>query len=120
MFHLITLVNLALNYSVKQQKLVSLKQRARVNNRLFLASDFLKMCSCLFCVVDIHIIKAICHCFQIIDQTSVGTFDVAMETLENKVKMHFFLIFYMFLLFSEILIKIAIPHHPRTNTKLLL
>ena len=46
-------------------------------------------------VVYIHMIKAICHMFKTYDQTSVGTFDVANETLENKVKMPVFMIFYV-------------------------
>ena len=40
-------------------------------------------------------------------QTSVGTFDVTMETLEIKVKIQFFIIFHILLLSSEILIKIS-------------
>ena len=58
------------------------------------------MLSCLFCVVYIHIIKAICHSVQNNDQISVGTF-VAMQTLENKVEKPFFIIFGMFCCFPR-------------------
>ena len=47
-------------------------------------------------------------------------FTVAMEIPTNKVKMPFFMIFHVFLLFLKFLIKFLIPHHVRTNTKLLL
>ena len=61
-------------------------------------------------------IKGICHSYQDYAQTSVCMFTVAMETLTNMAKMPFFIFFDIFLLFLELLIKISILHHTRTNT----
>ena len=72
------------------------------------------------CDVNIHIIKAICHSYQNYAQSSVCTFTVAMETSTNKVKITFFMMYDIFLLFQKLPIKVSIPHHARTNTKLLL
>ena len=74
----------------------------------------------LFCVINIHIIKAICHSYQDCAQKFVCMLTVAMEILTNKVKMTFFIIYDIFLLFQKLPIKISIPYHARTNTKLLL
>ena len=70
-------------------------------------------------VVYLYIIKATSHSYQDYAKTSVCMFTVAMETPTNKVKMPFVTIFIL-LLFSKLLLKISIPHHTRTNTKLLL
>ena len=70
--------------------------------------------------VNIHIIKAICHSYQDYAQRSVCMFTVAMEMPTNKIKMTFFMIYDIFLLFQKLPIKISIPHHTRTNTKLVL
>ena len=48
-------------------------------------------------------------------------FTVAMETPPNKVKMSFFNNFrHFFPLILKLLIKISVPHHEKTNIKLLL
>ena len=94
-------------------------KRARVDKRLFWPQIFLKFGISYFCVVYIHIIKAKSHSYQHYAQTSVCMFTVAMETPPDKVKMIFFMIFNIFLLFRKLLIKILIPHHARTNTKFL-
>ena len=63
--------------------------------------------------------KAICHNYKIHLQISVLMYSVAMETSTILVKMLFFSIFHILLPFSELFINIEIPHHRRTNTKLL-
>ena len=87
--------------------------------KALLASGFLKMWSFFFCVVYFYIIKATHHCYQDYAQKSVCMFTVATETPTNKVKMPFFTFFFILLLFLKHL-KSSIPHHTRTNTKLLL
>ena len=86
----------------------------------FLASGFLKMWSFFFCVIYLYIIKATRHTYQDYAKKSVCMFTIAMETPTNKVKMPFFTFFFILLLFSKRLLKVSIPHHTRTNTKLLL
>ena len=97
----------------------NLPKRARVDKRLFWPQIFLKFEVSYFCVVYIHIIKAKGHSYQHYAQTSVCMFTVATETPPDKVKMTFFMIFNIFLLFRKLLIKILIQHHARTNTKFL-
>ena len=72
------------------------------------------------CLVYLYIIKATHQSYLDYAQQSVCMFTVAMETPTNKVKMTFFTFFFILLLFSKLLLKISIPHHTRTNTKLLL
>ena len=83
-----------------------------------MASDFLKISSLVY-VVYISIVKAIGQSYQDNVQTYVYMFSVAMETLTDMVKMSFFAIFIILLLFLKLL-KISIWHQERTNTKLLL
>ena len=62
-------------------------------------------------MVYIHLLKAICHSYQAYAQMSVCMFTVAMETSTNKVKKLFFILFYIFLLFPKLLIKVSVAHH---------
>ena len=68
----------------------------------------------------IHIIKVICYSLQDNVQTSFCMFNVAMETLTNKVKIKYCILLDIFLLFPKIQTKVSIQNHTRTNTKLLL
>ena len=50
-------------------------------------------------MVYIHLIRGICRSYQDFAQTSLCMFSVAMETPTNKVKMTFFILFDVCLLF---------------------
>ena len=57
--------------------------------------------SFVFCVVYIHIIKAVCHSYPDFAPKSVCMFTVAMETSINKVKMPFCKTFAIFCCFRS-------------------
>ena len=70
-----------------------------------------------YSVVYTHMTKAICHSYKACTQTFVCMVIVAMGTPRNKVKMPFFIICNIFLLFPNILITISIPHHGDMRNK---
>ena len=67
-----------------------------------MASDFLKIRSSIFYIVNTHIMKAVCHSNKTYTQTSVYMLSVTMETQTTTMKMLFFKIFNIVLLFLEL------------------